>query len=293
MKVDFYIAGVQKSGTTNLAYLLSNCANVITHPQMECTFFYNEEEYKRGLDFLRNSYFFNANGQVDGKAYKLMKHSNSFTSVETLDRVIRHFPDVKILLVFRNPVQRFVSSYLMEQTRSLYSYDLRVAVDRALKHKDGFEYQVFYLFGEYDRWLSRILQKVSEKQIHYFLFEELFEDTEHHLEQFGKQYGLNINTAVIKQLPVQNVHKEYKHYYYQKLIVHLRHSRIKETVKKFIPVRHWVKWTKKLEHINLVEPQEKYVIDREIEEVLMERYYSSIKNFETITGLKTNWLNEK
>jgi len=291
MKIDFYIAGFQKAGTTNLAYVLSKCSNIVTHPQMECTFFYDEKEYAKGYRFLEKNYFFDVPAHINGTHYRLIKHSNSFTKVESFERAVKHSPDVKFILIFRNPVQRFVSSYLMERTRSLYPNDLKKAIEIALSDKNSFEHQVFYSFGKYDEWLKKILGKINENQIHYFLFEDLYNDIEHHLEQFSKKYNLNLDTSVLSNLPVQNTQKEFKSTRYQKLIVKLRHSKIKENIKALIPVKYWVKLTKKLEHINLVEPQEKFIIDKDLENILAESYYSSIKNFEAITGLKTNWLN--
>ncbi|MCX7728814.1 MAG: sulfotransferase domain-containing protein, partial [Bacteroidia bacterium] len=107
MKVDFYIAGIQKSGTTNLAYLLSQSSNIVSHPQMECTFYWDQNEYNKGVKFLRNYYFFNTNDETLNHHFVLLKHSNSFTNVQILQKILKDNPNVHFLLVFRNPVQRY------------------------------------------------------------------------------------------------------------------------------------------------------------------------------------------
>lgn len=297
MKIDFYIAGIQKSGTTNLAYLLNKCSNIITHPQMECTFFYNEHEYQKGFDYLQKEYFFNYHETSNGVPhYTLIKHSGTFTNPDVFLRVMNHSPDVKFLLIFRNPIQRFVSSYLMEQTRSLYPYDLKTAIQKSISDTSSIEHKIFYTYGQYDVWLKNILHQVPQKNIHLFLFEELYDDTEHHIEQFAKHYDLNLNLNNLKEISnqgtIQNSHKEYRSYWYQKIVVKLRHSSLKKSVKKLIPTPYWTKLIRKIEHLNLIEPQEKYTIEDELKTLLKEHYYTSIKNFEEITGLKTNWLNE-
>ncbi len=290
MRVDFYIAGIQKSGTTNLAYLFNHSSNVILHPQLECTYFFKDDEYKKGIDFLKKNYFFDVSFEKDKRV--LIKHSNSFSKPETLRRVLEFSPDVQFILMFRNPIQRFISSYLMERARSLYPLDLKDAVYKALKDKESFEHKVFYSFGLYDIWLTKILKLIPQERIHYFLFEELYNDVEHHLEQFGRKYNITIDISKLKNIPVQNSQKEIKSYWYQKLYLRLRSSKIKNFIKPLIPIKHWVEWSKKIEHFNYIEPENKYNINDEIKTILKDAYFNSIQQFEALTGFKTNWLNE-
>lgn len=123
------------------------------------------------------------------------------------------------------------------------------------------------------------------------MFEELYDDKEYHLNNFAKKYNLRFNLNALKNLKIQNTYKGYKHYWYQKMLVKLRYSRIKQVVKKLIPVHYWVKLTRKIEHINLVEPSEKIPVDKKNYEILYQYYLPHIEQFENITGLKTNWLN--
>ncbi|GIV27331.1 MAG: hypothetical protein KatS3mg027_1145 [Bacteroidia bacterium] len=270
MRIDFYIAGIQKAGTTNLAYLLSNSTNIVTHPQLECTFFYDNREYHKGNDYLKKTYFFNT--IFKDEQYTLIKHSNSFSKPEILRRVLKHSPQAQIILVFRNPIQRFVSSYLMEKTRSLYPLELKDSVSKALNDKNSFEHKVFYSFGLYDEWLTKIFQTVSDKNIHLFLFEELYNDVEHHLEMFCSKYHITIDINKLKNLPIQNSQKLIKNHWYQKLYLHFRNSKLKNFIKPFIPIKHWVELSKKIEHFNYIEPENKYIIDSEIENILKDAY---------------------
>lgn len=292
MKIDFYIAGMQKSGTTNLAYLLSKCSNILTHPQTECTFFYDTQEYKQGIQYLQKNYFWSIKNKAPS-SYTLLKHSHTFTCTDTIQRVLKHSPQVTFILIFRNPIHRFISSYLMERTRSLYPHSLDKAIQIAFSNTDSFEHKVFYEFGLYDQWLQNIFKIIPQKNIHLFLFEDLYNDLEHHIEQFANQYHLDIHTETLKNIqstPIQNAYKEYKYYWYQKLIVHWRHSSIKKCIKKLIPAPQWIKLIKKIEHINLIEPEQPPPIKDELKYLLLEKYRSSIEKFEALTGYKTNWL---
>jgi hypothetical protein len=180
----------------------------------------------------------------------------------------------------------------MEKTRSLYPHSLEKAIDIALNNNSSFEHRVFFAFGEYDKWLTDILKVVNEKQLTYFLFEDLYNDIDHHIEQFSQKYHIDIDLTLLKNVPIQNAQKEFKHEWYQKMIIKLRQSKIKNHIKKIIPAKHWVKWTKKIEHFNYIEPETKFKISKDQENILKDAYYQSILNFERMTGLKTNWLQE-
>lgn len=290
MRVDFYIAGIQKSGTTNLAYLLSRSSNIIKHPQMECTYYWNEKEYTKGKKYLRKSYFFDFKDKDFETHYTLLKHSNSFTNPEVLKRVVSENPQVQILLVLRNPVQRYISSFLMEKTRSLYPLTLPQSIKKALSDKNSFEHQVFLKYGEYDYWIERILNTIPENNLHFFLFEELYDDKEFHLKNFTQKYQLDFNPDTLKNAPIINTYKEPQNSLYQKIFVRLRHSNIKNIIKQLIPIKYWVQLSQKIEHINLIEPPQKPEIEKELEIILSGYYANSILRFEQLTGLKTNWL---
>jgi hypothetical protein len=290
MKIHFYIAGVQKSGTTNLAYLLSQSSNIVTHPQTECTFYYDENEYKRGFSYLKKHYFFDKKNFENN--YVLIKHSNSFTHLKVLSNALKDNPEILFLLVFRHPVQRFYSSYLMEKTRSLYSLSFEEAVERALGDESSFEHRVFLKFGCYDTWLQNILSVIPEKNIELFLFEELFEDTQRHLQAFAHKYNLHFDIEALNHLSIKNSYKEYKNYWYQRVVKRLRRSRIKNIFKSILPPKYWVSLTKNIEHFNLIEPNEKQPINPAIEERLLNYYIQSIEKFEQMTGIKTQWINQ-
>lgn len=290
MRIDFYIAGIQKSGTTNLAYLLSRSSNIITHPQMECTYYWDEKEYTKGKKYLRKNYFFDFKGKDFETHYTLLKHSNSFTNPEVLKRVVSENPQVQILLVFRNPVQRYISSFLMEKTRSLYPLTLSQSIEKALSDKNSFEHQVFLKYGEYDYWIEKILNIIPENNLHFFLFEELYDDKEFHLKNFTQKYQLDFNPYALKNVSIINTYKEPQNSLYQKILVNLRHSNIKNIIKQLIPIKYWVQLSQKIEHINLIEPPQKPLIEKELENILSDYYSNSIVRFEQLTGLKTNWL---
>lgn len=293
MRVDFYISGIQKSGTTNLAYLLSRSSNIITHPQMECTYYWDEKEYTKGKEYLRKNYFFDFKDADFETHYTLLKHSNSFTNTKVLKRAVSDNPQVQILLLFRNPVQRYISSFLMEKTRSLYPLTLSQSIKKALSDKNSFEHQVFLKYGEYDYWIERILNTIPENNLHFFLFEELYDDKEFHLKNFTQKYQLDFNPDALKNVPIINTYKEPQNSLYQKILVNLRHSNIKNIIKQLIPIKYWVQLSQKIEHINLIEPPQKPEIEKELEIILSGYYANSILRFEQLTGLKTNWLINK
>lgn len=288
MKVDFYIAGTQKSGTTHLSYILSRSSEICIHPQIECTFFFNQEEYNRGIQYLKRNYFFHYRNHSSKRI--LIKHSYSYTRPDVLQRALQHNPHIQIILIFRNPIKRFLSSYQMEVTRSLYPYDLHTAVKKALKEPLSVERKVFFELGLYDYWLEQIMPIIPSSQLHLFLFEELYNDTTHHISEFAKKFNLNIDTSVIHTLEIQNSHKVYRNYWIQRFIRKLKRLPVKNYIKRIIPPPLWVSLTQQIEHVNLIEPDDFFKIDTQIKEILKEQYALSIERFEKITGFQTNWL---
>jgi len=105
-KPTFLIIGAQKCGTTSLFYYLSQ------HPQLnlptikEIHFF--DLEYERGIDWYYRSFPKNPflNNKLTGEA-------SPYYLFHPLvpERVFKHLPKVKIIVLLRNPIERAYSHY--------------------------------------------------------------------------------------------------------------------------------------------------------------------------------------
>lgn len=63
-KIDIFIIGAQKAGTTSLKNYLGEHPQINTHTTKEFSYFYDDEEYNAGFI---NSNLYNFNNQIDEK----------------------------------------------------------------------------------------------------------------------------------------------------------------------------------------------------------------------------------
>ena len=107
-KLDFVIAGVQKGGTTSLAEQISAHPNVSFCSEKEPHFFSKRQDVsseKARLDYW--SLYTGNDDDLYGEA------STSYTFVdeypETASKLYHHNPDMKIIIVLRDPIKRVIS----------------------------------------------------------------------------------------------------------------------------------------------------------------------------------------
>lgn len=106
--LDFIIIGAQKSGTSSLRVHLQKFASEIFMPNSELHFWNREQQYQdgNGLDgYLLN--FSNAKPQQ-----KIGEKSPSYLASEKAAvRIKSHMPNIKIIAILRDPIDRAYSAY--------------------------------------------------------------------------------------------------------------------------------------------------------------------------------------
>ncbi|HKL88221.1 MAG TPA: sulfotransferase domain-containing protein [Salinibacter sp.] len=111
---DFLIIGAQKAGTTWLRAMLRRHPDVYM-PDRELHFFNKDRTYQRGLDWYSRQFRGAKNGHLIGEKtpnylWTNVPASGSDAS-DTHRRIAESLPDVKLLAILRNPVDRAVSAY--------------------------------------------------------------------------------------------------------------------------------------------------------------------------------------
>ncbi|MDY6938043.1 MAG: tetratricopeptide repeat protein [Cyanobacteriota bacterium] len=103
---NFIIIGAMKCGTTSLYEYLAQHPNILPCLEKEVHFF--SYKYDRGLDWYR-SYFYPV---PEGRKYLNGEASPSYIHMrDTERRVFENFPDVKLIAILRNPIDRAFSHY--------------------------------------------------------------------------------------------------------------------------------------------------------------------------------------
>lgn len=133
----FLCIGAQKCGTTWLARAVQQHPEVVPGKKKELHFFNHEEAYARGLDFYESQFrrrraATRAVGEFTPNYWWTEGTRTSFHLPGSADRVAEAYPDLRLLVCLRDPLDRAVSAYFHHMRAGRYgpSLPLRDAVRR-------------------------------------------------------------------------------------------------------------------------------------------------------------------
>ena len=109
-RLDFILAGAQKSGTTALHYFLSKHPDITMGDQQEMHFFDNDAAFVSHVDYeqLHKHYPLLAPSTIAGDC------TPSYMYYEpAAERIWKYNPKIKLLIILRNPVDRAFAHWNM------------------------------------------------------------------------------------------------------------------------------------------------------------------------------------
>src|SRR6058998_2548566 len=124
-RLDFILAGAQKSGTTALHYFLSRHPDIAMGDQQEIHFFDNDALFVSEPDYkpLHKHYPLLASSMIAGDCTpSYMYHEPS------VERIFKYNPRIKFLVLLRNPVDRAFAHWNMQRFRNREPLDFFDAV---------------------------------------------------------------------------------------------------------------------------------------------------------------------
>mgnify|MGYP001039594356 CR=1 FL=1 len=127
-KVNLFLLGCQKSGTTSLAQYLSRAPEIHVPKIKEIQFFSNDTYFEKGLAYFHS--FFPKN--ADTHVYLCDASPQYIASISALTRLAAYNPDAKFLLVLRDRHARMLSQYRMMHSRGTEVDDLNTIIARDL-----------------------------------------------------------------------------------------------------------------------------------------------------------------
>jgi Sulfotransferase domain len=183
---DIFIVGAQKAGTTTLtAHLAASPAVVGTHPSLECTYYASAEEHALGGDAAAARYF-PACVTSECHHVHLAKNVDVLPDTDAHGRLHGGAPDVRLVCVLRNPVDRAYSAYLWARAVGLEgSPDFTTALERhGTATIDGWPTHGNYLLnGRYCEQLEALECTFPRNRMHIVFFDDLVADTAACLER--------------------------------------------------------------------------------------------------------------
>lgn len=184
MLPNFIIVGAPKSGTTSLYHYLSEHPQVFMSEPKEVNFFSREEIERQGL-FYKD---FKAKDLDEYK--KLFLEANDEKAVgegsvsylfypETPAKIKALLPDVKIIILLRDPVSRGYSHYLMDYRLGLVDVPYEEIVLKTCTYKNAhLYYQQYVELGLYYEQVKRYFELFGKEQVKIYFQEDLRQDTQ-------------------------------------------------------------------------------------------------------------------
>ena len=203
MKVDFFIVGAPKSGTTSLYHYLSEHPQVEMSSQKEPDYFSDKAIHEQGMYYAKNrvdtldkyeSLFVQKESVVYGEA------SVSYLFYENVAEDIKKYnPNAKIIIMLRNPIERAFSHYLMDYRLGLISDSFENVLAKISKHKNAhLFYQQYIEVSKYAKQIQRYLDFFKKENILFIDYEDFKKNVSKTVDQVYN--FLNISTEFVADI---------------------------------------------------------------------------------------------
>ncbi len=166
--LDFVYVGGPRCGSTWLSAILSDHPNVFVPPSKEIHFFNDrmpysfEYRYPKGIDYYLNFFTHAGAEQICGDISPFY-----FLDPNAAWRIHRHFPNVKIIVSLRDPVDMIYSLYLLLRQRERRADTFEAELDAHPQLID---------LGRYDRLLQPYFDFFPSERILVLLHDDIKED---------------------------------------------------------------------------------------------------------------------
>ena len=167
-RINFFVIGAQKSGTTAIHNLLRQHPEVCLPINKEAPFFSKNEYFEKGMDwYLREFYDHRIDGHIKGSVTP-----QYMAYPEVPERLFSHCPDAKLIAILRDPIARIRSHYRMRvraygETRTLQSIIDTLIADSQLLHARSVPTpnNAYLCWGEYGRILHNYSKFFSNERM--------------------------------------------------------------------------------------------------------------------------------
>ena len=179
--LDFIVIGAQKSGTTSLFKYLQDHPRIFIPAAKEAPFFSENAYSELGFDWYLAEYFGNADpDQLWGTITP-----SYMANLDAARRIHETIPDVKLIALLRNPIDRAISHYQMAYKRGVEDRQIADAFGdllqqerinsarkiRAFTRKS--ERHCYLVWGEYGRIIQHYLGYIPANHLHISFLDDL------------------------------------------------------------------------------------------------------------------------
>jgi hypothetical protein len=225
MAPNFLIVGPPKCASTSIHFYFSQHPEIFMSPIKETNFFNND--YERGISFYEH--YFNKAGTA--KAIGEATPSYCFLPF-ACDRIKKNYPDIKLILCIRNPIERAFSHWMMFWTRGVEKACFREATEINLKQLSYIDFageegarlwknrgkniskgekwpRIYLQAGMYSDIIKRLQLQFGENDLHYYFMDDLKNDFDNTLKKMFAFLGVNESFKVFS-MQEKNVYQDRK-----------------------------------------------------------------------------------
>jgi len=172
--VTFLMVGCQRCGTTWTAAALVDHPEVFLPEKKQSYFF--DRYYDKGIDWYLDKF---ANVEPGHKA--VGEIATDYCLPSSIPRMAKHFPDIKLLMVMRNPIDRAYSNFQTRQIESNWSsFEDAIESDSDILER-----------GQYSDQIDILLEYYNRDQILFLLYDDLQTDDRLYLEKIHEFIGVD------------------------------------------------------------------------------------------------------
>lgn len=276
--IDFIGVGFSRCGTTWIAKCLQEHPEICTPEWKEVNFFDFDYNYNKGIGFYK-SFFKGYENKVIGEYCPEYVYEE-----EALRRMSKDFPDTKIILSLRNPIDRAFSHFLYVKRKNgqiqmfdeLFEHDPKGVIDKSM----------------YGKYLGRIYQYFKPEQVLVLIHDDYKNNPKKFIQSIYQ--FLNVDSEFVPPSLLKEINKSRDLRYRFNWYEHLFNGR--KSKKKFLRWRVFIGLLKILKidkiviflrgknRINNINTLEKEFISKKTRRRLYNMYKSDIDVTESLIG---------
>ena len=169
---DFLIVGTMKSGTTTLADYM-NVHPKVWIPEMEVHYFNDDKNFSQGPAWYSKKLTEGCPAQRIPQTTFGEKTPTYSYQENCAQRIKELCPQVKLIWIFRDPVQRTYSNYLHARKNGSDLADFPGAIAREMQNGNRDQFRNYIERSKYAPQVERFLNLFDREQMHFMLFEHL------------------------------------------------------------------------------------------------------------------------
>lgn len=285
-RLDFIIVGIQKSGTTMLHSYLSKSKKIFIPPEKELPFFLEKKIYAAGWDAFIQKYFGKAeNNQIWGTVTpQYMMYP------ESLKKIYNKLPDIKIIIIYRDPIKRFISHYDMLRRFNIENRDINdLIIDQLanIKTLRNTEYNrptdKFISSGEYLR-LNKHLEIFPKKNILKLDFNVLVVEPKIILEEVSNFLNIDYEFKQDFTIKMEGGSKKIIDVDFDNILRKIKHFLVFLQIYKYIPqkiIKYFYLISYWIDQVNVNKKSKSSIrdINKDVQFMLQEHYKEEILEY--------------